>query len=180
MKIIVPEGLSPEEAKIFRRRETQRRNYHKHPDKRKLISSQQREKNIEAKRAYGRAHYHTNKEQYREAFLKFCELNPTYVSEYGKKYTQDNLDLYAFHASKRRACVKQATPKWLTSEHVHQIRQFFKQANELNMQVDHIIPLQGKTVCGLNVPWNLQLLTRKDNRAKSNKLISMDAVELSY
>ena len=36
-------------------------------------------------------------------------------------------------------------------------------------EVDHIIPLQGNKVSGLNVPWNMQVITRTENRTKSNK-----------
>jgi 5-methylcytosine-specific restriction endonuclease McrA len=72
---------------------------------------------------------------------------------------------------------QQATPKWLKQRHKKEIRAAYEGAilmTELMGEkyvVDHIVPLNGKTVCGLHVPWNLRVITEKENTAKSNKLI---------
>ena len=43
--------------------------------------------------------------------------------------------------------------------------------SEEKMEVDHIIPLNSDKVCGLHVPWNLQIITKTKNIKKSNKLL---------
>ena len=70
----------------------------------------------------------------------------------------------------------QRTPPWLTKAQHEEMADIYKQAKELEaiffnrkFHVDHIVPLQGKDVCGLHVPWNLQILTAEENLAKSNK-----------
>ena len=78
----------------------------------------------------------------------------------------------------RRAIKLQATPFWLTKEQKREIRAFYIEAARLTKetgikhQVDHIVPLQGKTVTGLHVPWNLQILTASQNAAKGNRIPS--------
>lgn len=76
----------------------------------------------------------------------------------------------------RRAKKLQAMPKWLTSAHKSHIEAYYETAKALSVQfgqqldVDHIVPLQGKNVCGLHVPWNLQIMAHEANLSKSNKV----------
>lgn len=67
-----------------------------------------------------------------------------------------------------------ATPTWLSDEQRQNIVSFYDLARNCSVvtgeqyQVDHIIPIRGKSVCGLHVPWNLQVLPASINRRKSN------------
>jgi hypothetical protein len=99
-----------------------------------------------------------------------------YLSIYIKKHRETNRDLYAAKDAKRRAAKLQALPPWLTPEQLEQIKelytiaQMFKLYTGEEYHVDHIVPLQGENVCGLHVPWNLQVIPAKENLSKSNKL----------
>jgi hypothetical protein len=89
----------------------------------------------------------------------------------------NNPDMYKEMTSLRRRRFRDATPKWLTDTQKMEIRLKYRLAIELSRAtgerhaVDHIIPLHGESVCGLHVPWNLQVLTQKDNLAKYNRLV---------
>lgn len=96
--------------------------------------------------------------------------------ERAAKWAKEHSDRANAKTAARRAARKQATPSWLTDEHKTQMLDFYVRAKSLTKQsgvpheVDHIYPLNGETVCGLHVPWNLQILTATENRAKANLL----------
>lgn len=73
------------------------------------------------------------------------------------------------HEALRRARKLQATPKWLTIYQLAEIKLIYKNCPN-GYHVDHIIPLKGKEVSGLHVPWNLQYLPGIVNKMKSNKV----------
>lgn len=91
-----------------------------------------------------------------------------------KKYATANASKLASKAMARHAKKIRATPIWLTRLHFEQIQIFYDSAHSLTeelgikFEVDHIVPLQGDGVCGLHVPWNLQVITRSENRSKGN------------
>ena len=96
---------------------------------------------------------------------------------YQRTHKAANPDLYKELVNVRRRRFRDATPKWLTAEQKLEIRFHYRMAIALSRAtkiphaVDHIIPLQGEDVCGLHVPWNMQVLTQDENLQKSNKLI---------
>jgi len=55
----------------------------------------------------------------------------------------------------------------------NQIDEIYETAKERRLNgedvvVDHIIPINNPIVCGLHVPWNMQILTRAENSKKNN------------
>lgn len=110
-----------------------------------------------------------NREKAKERRIKFPHLE----REKSKRWAQKNkFNLVA--RSQRRRCKKlNATPPWVNHGNILAI---FKEREEKNRNervvyhVDHIVPLQGENVCGLHVPWNLQIITAKENQRKGNNL----------
>jgi 5-methylcytosine-specific restriction endonuclease McrA len=133
----------------------------------------QSEAGQKAKREY----YDRNKAQVIE---KAFSRPPKEKAAAKQRYKEANPDLYKELVSLRRRRFRQATPKWLTAEHKMEIRMKYRLAIELTRRtgmrhaVDHIVPLQGETVCGLHVPWNLEVVTQEENLKKSNKLLDTE------
>lgn len=103
------------------------------------------------------------------------DKNREYVNHYNNEWRKLNSDKHAERQAKRRAQKLQATPLWLEDHsraHIKRTYSLAKLMTEItgeSYHVDHIVPLSGKNVCGLHVPWNLQVLPADINLKKSNK-----------
>lgn len=133
-----------------------------------------------------KAYAEKNREKTRESCRKWRKRNKKYASDWvktnresvrnaHKKWVSKNKHKRAAVEAKRRASLLKATPLWLDGSHLEYIQGVYRLANKLGtltaqpMEVDHIVPLQGENVCGLHVPWNLQILHQKINRRKNNR-----------
>jgi hypothetical protein len=130
----------------------------------------------EASKAAGRKYYEKNK----EAVKARANNRPAEERKAHKyKYKQANPELYKALTSVRKRRHRNATPKWITAEQKLAMRQLYLQAMKLTKLtgvryvVDHRVPLLSDEVCGLHVPWNLQVMTQEENLRKSNKLLDV-------
>jgi len=110
-----------------------------------------------------------------QTYAKYREDNKEYRREQNKEWKLKNRAHCTHKENMRRAKKLKATPNWLTEQHIEEIKNKYKESKELTTKettytVDHIIPLQGETVSGLHVPWNLQILTLEENSSKKNKI----------
>jgi hypothetical protein len=115
---------------------------------------------------------------YNEASRKQCkrwrEENREAYRKYVKHWGEENQDKRNARTAKRRAAKLQRTPHWLTKNQLDEIETFYTAALAFRLytgqeyHVDHIVPLQGKNVSGLHVPWNLRVISAIDNLKKSN------------
>lgn len=129
---------------------------------------------IQTRSVYYRA---LNHDRVREQKQKYREENREKILENQKAWKKANKGKVLANVALRKMRKKNATPPWLTKEQKRQMREIYETAQTLrenlneDFHVDHIIPITSPFVCGLHVPWNLQILLAEENIRKSNSLI---------
>lgn len=119
-------------------------------------------KNPERRREIARTSYFKRRDKERERRSAFRLANKGLINSY---------------TGKRRAARIQRIPQWLSSDDKFLIEEIYSLAalrtkcTGVPHHVDHIIPLRGKTVSGLHVPQNLQVILGSENSRKGNRVI---------
>lgn len=96
--------------------------------------------------------------------FNYRQKNKELIYLYKKEYRKNNPNSRKGENQFRERTIKnQIIAKYFKKEIIN----IYKTCPE-NMQVDHIIPLLNKNICGLHVPWNLQYLSPSENNKKNN------------
>lgn len=107
------------------------------------------------------------------AKAKWLESNKDRKAASNASWKKVNKAKVAASTRERQARQLKATPGWADQ---HRIRCFYYVAEALAsmwgepFEVDHVIPLRGKNVCGLHAPSNLRVIPARENRSKGNRL----------
>ena len=175
--------------------EIARRYRARNPDLVKVSQSRSHKKayaaNPEKHKARSRKNYAENKEAASEYHAKYRADNADKKREYARKYYAANAEklklkssvrgqlvkvasrsINAERAMRRVASKRKASPAWANLEAIRAIYAKADEATEttgIKHNVDHIVPLQSRFVCGLHVEGNLQVMTRAENQSKGNR-----------
>jgi hypothetical protein len=126
---------------------------------------------------YRKNYYSANKGAEKEKSARrdrraYYLANKEVIIERCLQWAKNNAARCAARAMQRIAIKNLATPTWADISKIQEIYQLAErkriESGEM-WHVDHIVPLKSKTVCGLHVACNLQLLRAAENVAKSNR-----------
>ncbi len=133
-------------------------------------------KNADAEKRKAKERYRQNRTariaQVRERQRVLRLIAPEVLREYQRTADRRAPHKRTARAARRRAAGVDATPWWAdraAMDEIYALAELMTRLLGQPYEVDHIVPLQGKTVCGLHVPANLQVISAAENNAKSNK-----------
>lgn len=138
---------------------------------------------LTAKRRSDRKSKRANREKVVAFNREWRRRNPGKTKAHAKRYGAKNKWRVLARTRKRQCAQLLRAPSWVDTialAAVYERAAKITQATGIRHHVDHIFPLRGKTVSGLHVPSNLQILTDVENLRKANLLPDTELVESLY
>lgn len=134
--------------------------YDRHPDRARELRAQWAYKNKEKKAFQDK---------------RWAETNRDRSNAHKKRWNKANAGVKLALDKKYKASKAKRAPAWLDVVDKAEIDFTYVwcaalRSCGLDYHVDHIVPLQGASVSGLHVPWNLQVISATENLRKGNRL----------
>lgn len=120
----------------------------------------------ERAKADSRAWYENNKSRALAAVMIYRSTRKDWAKQYHKKWRDQNPAKMLAWCRKYQAAKLRAVPGWADHKKIQSI---YDDARAQGLEVDHIVPLRSKIVCGLHVEHNLQILPPAVNNSKGNR-----------
>jgi len=131
---------------------------------------------VECSRAAAKGWHASNRERSRANYRQYRSVNRSHVDQNARNWRSNNPGYGALHTRFYNTAREVAIPSWYEDEEVESVYRMRDQLNDRfnltgvdRLEVDHIIPVVSKTVCGLHCHANLQLLNASANAAKGNR-----------
>lgn len=128
----------------------------RNPERVKALKLAEQKRNRASANARNRRYAETHRQELAAKNAAWAKANPAKASAKTMRYLAAKL---------------KATPPWADHTKINRAYELCAEyrAKGIDCHVDHIIPLQGKRVCGLHVQGNFQILGRGPNQSKSNR-----------
>jgi hypothetical protein len=121
--------------------------------------------------AIGRESRAKNRARSNEASRRWAAKNPDRWKEIIRDWHRRNPGYATAKVMEREAQKLRATPSWMDPERVEAVYALARKCRDegMKVEVDHLVPLRGRTVCGLHTHDNLAVVERRDNMSKGNR-----------
>jgi hypothetical protein len=133
-----------------------------------------RESRKEELKAKKSEYYYKNKESISTKAKEKYLQNPETVKQRVKKWKEVNRGKHNARCMARHVLKMRSRLPCLSEDDLWMIEQAYdisilrSKMTGIKWHVDHIVPLKHKRVCGLHVPWNLQVIPASVNCSKRN------------
>lgn len=128
--------------------------------------------NPDIHRQAGKKFRREHTEEIRSAQAKWREENKLLGLSLTSAWRKRNRGKLNEYNTRRHVARKQATPPWANQffmEEAYRLASLRTKVLGYNWDVDHIVPLKHKLVCGLHVHNNLRVIPAVENRSKGNR-----------